>query len=633
MDSSLNDQLPNLKKNLQILQETNPPLAHQLALHDPSELEFCWTEEKELNLKRTYENKTYYYHSSISAQKEAQVWFDSLDLHLATTVFVYGIGLGYAYEAAKGWLIQHPHHALVFLEEDLSVLFRLCETELGWQLLKDHQVQVIFLRDHHSNKVIVNELTWTYFDTPYIISSLQLYQEVNPQGFLDIENEIHYKFEQKKVVVDEYLNFGIVFFRNFYPNLLELPKAYWGNGLFNCFSQVPAIICGAGPSLNKNIHLLSQLKEHALIFAGGSALNALIPQEIIPHFGVAIDPNIHQYSRVAATQQYKVPFFYHNRLFHKALTAITGPLLFLNGEGGYNVPDWFEDQLKIEGEKLDGGHNVVNFSLQIARALGCNPIIIVGTDLAFTNDEYYAKGIASHLNLTKEEVNIHNPEVPVVLREDIYGQPIQTLWKWISEAEWISDFAELNPELTVINCTEGGLGFKGIPNHSLQEIIDKFFQEPRTEIAKIHEIIQRNSLSHITTEKIIELLNELKESLTHCILLLSKLVEEIDQLTQDLEQGHPIASELYSLNMSLIQSDLESQVAYPYLLEIFSQIFIHLHHRPLQDLQSTKRDLSEKKRAIGKLELEKQRFIFLRDVSRVNREMIQYTIDETSKEN
>ena len=37
----------------------------------------------------------------ISALNEAQEWFQSLDLHLATVIFVYGIGLGYYYEAAK----------------------------------------------------------------------------------------------------------------------------------------------------------------------------------------------------------------------------------------------------------------------------------------------------------------------------------------------------------------------------------------------------------------------------------------------------------------------------------------------------------------------------------------------------
>ena len=622
----MKDQLAYFKKNLQFLQKTHPPLAHQLTLIDPSDLEVCWTQQEEPNLKRIYEGQTYYYHSPISARLEAQTWFHSLDLHLATAIFVYGIGLGYYYEAAKSWLKQHPRHALIFLEEDLSVIFRLCETELGWQLLKDPQVQLIYLRSGDSHKDIFNELTWEYFETPFIISCLKLYQEINPKGFLQLQHEISYLFERKKIIVDEYLNYGVGFFRNFYLNLLELPHAYWGNGLFHHFSHIPAIICGAGPSLNKNIDLLPELKERALIFAGGSALNALIPKGIIPHFGAAIDPNISQYSRVAVAQPYKIPFFYGNRLFHEALTAITGPRLYLAGEGSYKTPHWFEKQLDIEGEEFEGGHNVVNLSIQIARALGCNPIIIIGTDLAFTNEEYYAEGIATNLNLIPDDLKIREEDCPIV-KEDIEGRPIWTLWKWVIESEWISNFAELHPELTVINATEGGLGFKGIPNLTLKEAAEQFLKEPQSKIAGIYQEIQKYSLNHISLERILKLLEQMKESLDRGISLFSKLLEETDQLLDQIQENKFFPPNLRTPTMTVLEHEIEEEICYSFLLDVFSQVFIHLHRRDIRDLQSPKRRLPTKKRALQKLELDKQRFVFLRDVARFNRELIRRTIE------
>ena len=42
-----------------------------------------------------------------------------------------------------------------------------------------------------------------------------------------------------------------------------------------------------------------------------------------------------------------------------------------------------------------------------------------------------------------------------LLKTDIYGKPIYTLWKWIAEANWIGDFAKAHPDITVINATEG----------------------------------------------------------------------------------------------------------------------------------------------------------------------------------
>lgn len=617
------------EKNLRLLQKIHPSLALQLTMIDPSDLEFCWTEQKELNLKRIYQGQAYYYHSSHSALKEAQVWFDSLDLHLATVIFIYGMGLGYYYKAAKNWLKQHPHRMLVFLEEDLGVLYRLCETELGEELLKDPQVQIVYLQqDEFQNKPIFNELTWTYFEIPWIMSSLKLYQEVNPEGFSKYQHEIAFQFEQKKIIVDEYLKCGIVFFRNFYSNLLQLPHSYWGNGLFNRFPHVPAIICGAGPSLNKNIDLLPELKNRALIFAGGSALNALIPKGIIPHFGVALDPNLFQYSRVAVTQPYQIPFFYRQRLFHEALQAITGPRLYLTGEDGYATPLWFEKQLNIEGEVLEGGHNVVNFSLQVARALGCNPIIIIGTDLAFTNQECYADGIATNLNLAEEDLKIPKSDA-VVLQNDINGQPIYTLWKWISESRWISHFAELHPELTVINATEGGLGFKGVPNLSLKEAATQFLKMPQPKIEDIYQEIQQHSLHHISSEHIVKLIKEMKESLNQCISLFSRLLEEINRLAEQIQQGEPFPSDLHTPLITLLESDIEEQIGYQFLLEIFNQVYLHLHHRIIQNIQSPKKRLNKKRRALQMLEVEKQRFIFLRDVAQVNRELIQHTLSPT----
>jgi hypothetical protein len=627
----MKEQQKHFKKNLRLLRKFHAPLAYQLTMTDPSDLEFCQTRQGELNLKRSYENQIYYYHSPLNAFQESHDWFQSIDLHVATVILVYGIGLGYYYQAAQPWLKQNPHHALVFLEEDLGVLHRLFETELGSTLLKDPQVKIIDIQNSLTDKSIFHELSWTYFESPFVMSCLKLYEQVNPDGYVQLQHQLSYYFVQKKRFVKEYLQYGAIFFRNFYPNLFEIPHAYWGNGLFDCFSQVPAIICGAGPSLNKNIDLLPYLKERALLFAGGSALNALIPKKIIPHFGVAIDPHQEQYPRVTVTQPYHVPFFYRNRLFHEALTAMTGSRLYLTGSGGYETARWFEKKLHIEGNDLDEGHNVVNFSLQIAKALGCNPIILIGVDLAFTDQHYYADGIIANLNLTQEDLNIEdNPDSRPLLKEDMHGKPIYTLWKWITEAEWISQFAELHPEITILNATEGGLGFKGIPNLSLQEAAQQFLTNPQDSIKYIDQEIQKHSLRSIHPDHILELLLEMKASLDHCGILFSRLIETGDQLAKSIKHGHSFPADLQTLATSLLENEIEEEIGYQFLLDIFNKVYLRLHHRNIQDIQSRKRRLSKKRRALKQLEIERQRLIFLRDVAHFNRDLIQHVVKKHS---
>lgn len=621
------DQKKFFKASSKILEKINPYLLQQLNFTDPSDLEFCWTQQEELNLKRHYGKQSYFYHSNINAKLEAFEWFNSLDKHSATVIFIYGIGLGYYYQAAKTWLKSHPHHALVFLEQDLGVLHRLFETQLGTEILKDPQVQIVFFRGHEIDRPILNELSWHFYASPFLISALKLYEQENPKGFHELRHQIEYHFAQKKALVDEYLLFGIAYFRNFYFNLLELPHAYLGTKLFNKFAQMPAIICGAGPSLNKHIGHLNELKERALVFGAGSALNALIPKGIIPHLAAAIDPFKPQYSRVAVAQPHHVPFFYRNRLFHEALRAISGPRLYLPGAGAYDIADWFDKELNIESEWLDEGQNVVNFSIQIAQALGCNPIILIGVDLAYTDQQVYAEGIIDNLNLTVDEVK--SKEIPFV-HEDINGQPIYTLWKWINESEWISNFAETHPEVTIINATEGGIGFKDVKNMTLKEAVEQYLQQPIT--VNLEKEIAACKLTDIHRDKIVELIKKLETSLHHCIHLLSRLIEEGDVLEEKIKNGSVKITDisldpLRSHASILFEHDLEGEIFYRYVLEMFNKVFTHLHHRDYQDLQNPKKRLSKKKNVLKQLDLRKQRLVYLRDAAHCNRELIHNALE------
>ena len=62
------------------------------------------------------------------------------------------------------------------------------------------------------------------------------------------------------LILNEYLTGQRGFLSNFYLNLYYLPDSKKGNDLYGKFQGIPAIICGAGPSLQKNIHLLKELK-------------------------------------------------------------------------------------------------------------------------------------------------------------------------------------------------------------------------------------------------------------------------------------------------------------------------------------------------------------------------------------
>ncbi len=55
------------------------------------------------------------------------------------------------------------------------------------------------------------------------------------------------------LIHNEYLSGQRGFLSNFYLNLFYLPDSQKGDALFGKFQRIPAIICGAGPSLQKRI--------------------------------------------------------------------------------------------------------------------------------------------------------------------------------------------------------------------------------------------------------------------------------------------------------------------------------------------------------------------------------------------
>ncbi len=616
--------------NLSLLELANSKLAFQIRLTDSSELNWSKSKKGEYNLYREYNGQIYYYHSELDIRKETKEWFDSLNLDQVSVIFIYGLGLGYFYEAAKDWLREDPQRSLVFIEQDKSVLTFLLGTELATTLLNDTQVDFVFFESPEDCKKDFGELSWRYINTQFCFTALRLYKEFNSEQVERVKDTLVEAIIQRNAFIDEYYQYGVPFYRNFYPNLFQLPTTYDGTKLFGKFNQIPALICGAGPSLDKNQDLLKNFKDKALIFAGGSALSALIPKGIIPHFGAGIDPNQWQADRILVAKPYNLPFFYRNRLNHEGLLALNGPKLYLPGSGGYDTGQWVDEQLGIHGELLDEGNNVVNLCVEIARVLGCNPIIFVGCDLAFEGEKIYSNQVIEQHQLTAEDLSnsIASEDAPV-MRKDIYGEPIKTLWKWVIESTWISDYAKNHPDITFINASEAGIGFEGIPNMTLNSVSEQHLISTFPLIQKIEQACAHASLAHISGERIEEILITLRSSLEHIITNFDKLTNELKLLKADLISHKVPENTTHNTTITLIEAEIEEECGFWAILDMFSQIFQFSHLKEIQNIESLRSKFITVERSLMKIELQMKRLTYLKDAATVNIALINRAIEDS----
>ena len=86
------------------------------------------------------------------------------------------------------------------------------------------------------------------------------------------------------------LRFDNVWQQNFHSNRNAIEQNPGVIALKNKFRNLPCIVVGAGPSLDKNICFLRRAQNKAVIISCDAALKPLMGHRIVPDFVVCLDP-------------------------------------------------------------------------------------------------------------------------------------------------------------------------------------------------------------------------------------------------------------------------------------------------------------------------------------------------------
>lgn len=553
MDSSIANQADSetYEKNLAIFNEKDAFAASKMEITSFDQIHFCQTEKGELNLYRTKYGIDDYYHAQTGALDQALEILAEESLKKVEIVCFYGLGLGYIYDALKKWLRESPNRQLVLMEDDLEVIYCFLHTSRATEILEDPQVTVFYFSDIDHDALKLNHLVQSFFPNPYRFYSLQYYTFRHYRTAVALCYRLLYSGILVDKIYGEQLSGHKGFLSNFYSNLLTFSSAHLASNLFEKFRGLPSIVCGAGPSIEKNIELLKTLKHRALIFSGGSSLNVVNAFGLIPHFGAGIDPNKEQFHRLLTNDTFQLPIFYRHRMSHEALRVMQGPKLYVAGSTG--VAAWFEKELDLATSVVEEGHNVVNFCIEISRNLGCNPLIFVGMDLAFTEVKTYASGIQTH----PLWLGISDPYAQQYGQEVIRTKSgLTTKWDWAVEADWISLYAVSHSELTMVNATEGGIGFNPVPTMTLKDVLDRYLTKTYDLDGWIHSEIHSHPMT-IQRQQVIDKMNVFKNSLESCMKHCEIIVEEGKKLLDKEEQ-----KTTHSSRAILHESLLHEEIAY-----------------------------------------------------------------------
>ena len=550
--------IPNLNyntvymKNMEVLWRENPDLAKIIDSVPDEELIECErTKNGEFTCQLIGENeKPLYLHSRYDPVKEAEKWADgTMELarkqqeknegRIAMCYVVSGFGLGYHVEALHKRLKGDIY--LIISENNIALI----RTALALRDLSD------LLAD---NKI----LFITRNDRDEIFKRLYNYGTTITLGIVFTRNmqNICQKFHNSvHKALNEFVSFlrshtisvlanSITTCTNIANNIQAYVECGTVNVLKNRFKGYPAVVVSAGPSLQKNIDLLKEIRDRVIVIAVQTTLKPLLAKGIKPDFVTSLDYHEvskrfyeglqDQLSDIHLVAEPKVSWHVLDKYMGH------GPISLVSNE----FANLLLKDLPASHDTIPAGATVAHLAFYLGQYMGNDPIIFIGQDLGYSNNVYYSPGNAVH-EVWRPELNrfytIEMKEWERILRsrqmlkkvEDIYGNPIYTddqMFTYLQQFE--KDFA--SSPVKVIDATEGGVKKQYSSIMTLKEAADTYCTR---EVDK-NKFEYRKDLSHHDPEAkktALEQLKKRKEEIKELSDISDQTVDLVNMMLNDIE--------------------------------------------------------------------------------------------------
>ncbi|HEX2579667.1 MAG TPA: 6-hydroxymethylpterin diphosphokinase MptE-like protein [Rhabdochlamydiaceae bacterium] len=380
-------------------------------------------------------------------------------------------------------------------------------------------------------KEAMEKLVWEYLYLPF---SFENPGQPVLQQMASVHSEINFR-------AFDFADQGLQLLENFKSHLsisTSLAKDLYGK-----FQNVPAIVCGGGPSLASCQSELRRLQDSALIIGCGAGVEALLKMGIKPHFAAHVDPApLHKFSSA------DIPVFYQLRTAADVLKKYKGRRLLVSGTGNFPLETWVQKKWDLEAV-FDGGWTVGTFGAALALHLGCSSITLAGIDLATSKGQLYAPGVKT-TSTTDQFLPMKNRE----------GDAVLSRADWVFAAEWLDGYAKAHPRCKWGTISRKGLDIPSIPLTTLEEIA-----APPGISALIHKVLEISLLSGQ------EIWGEIDASFLRSLDICNKILQEMEKIfpQNPLENGE----------CTLLEHDLTGELAYQQVLERLWTFWQHVISR------------------------------------------------------
>lgn len=411
------------------------------------------------------ETVQYQLDSLYSSDYMMNVWFTGLQkLRFHSKVILFGLGNGMYVRK----LLEETNKDVVILiyEPSLTVFSKVTECFNLSNIIQNERV-ILYVKD--CMPITFGECLEQfiqYEDLSGLVQSKYLNYSslfVEESKYFDYEIEMASLYEGAATELWEH--HGRVYYINTMSNISHLYKSKNLADLWEKIPKtIPAVIVAAGPSLDKNIEEIKKAKGKCLLIAADSALRPLLKHNIIPDIFVSIDGGKMQ-AHFSDERVKKIPLVCNLQSQKVLLQQHEAPEFFTRGVDVY-VQKYMEDRgIVIPG--LNTGGSVANDCFELARVLGLKTIILVGQDLAYTdNKTHSSESLRGGWNT--DIASMYTFEL-----EGMDGNPVLSSYEFQIYLHWFEERIKKFPELKVIDATEGGAKIHGAIIQTLEQAINE----------------------------------------------------------------------------------------------------------------------------------------------------------------
>jgi hypothetical protein len=470
-----------------------------------------------------------YLNSPYDPELDAQRWVANQTGETASgNILVCGGGFFYHVKA----LLNRETFEKVIVYEPSRAVFQACLQEIDLEPVCGPNVLVLVGDDFEDfNKRIGIFLGRDFFyrETEFRLAVLPSYKELFQEPIGSFQQDFMEAIRVARYNLATTDKFRENWLFNEFKNLRTISDTSAIRHFMGQFKNIPAIIVSAGPSLEKNIHLLNGIKENALIICAGSSIRAMKRNMVSPHFLLGIDPgeiNTRVYNDLNLEDLY---FLYNFTFNYGVVEKLRGKKVIFRT----NVeifPAFIEEKLKYEFGFINSGLSCAHNCLDLAYLLGCNPIIFIGQDLAYTSNKRYAEG-----QISSSQKYLGAGELPpgCFITKDIYGQDTVTdksldSFRIVFEAMIANLY---HGKVQIINATEGGVPIAGMANRRLAEVLAEYCRENR-QVSHLIQRLYEQGLKELRNRRIdpAQLVRKLKALIDGSIDKIAELVDRVQQL-------------------------------------------------------------------------------------------------------